>query len=492
VTADAAKTANVSSRPVLTPPSAKPPFHGRPTIDLAEYKTAKKAGPAGSRPEAAPLAPVNLGGFNGITQATAQDTWPSDINGAVSHGGFGDGYIVQVVNQHYTAYHKGTAPGAAVCDMSYNTRTGNAVNTMFDPRVEYDQYWQRFVDEVETSGAGQHQYLMVSFGRNPCGGYWIYDIAPINNIICPAPEGGSRFWDYPQISLTQDAVIVTANCFENVSSTCCYRGAFAFSVAKAKLYNGLGFSVPFFGPFCGTTTPPRVIDGNPRAHMLARCAGVHNIQFRNPQADFYAAIASDTVVAGLTPTVPPSAGQIGCGAASCTVDTGDGRYVNPPTQYGDHLWAVATWTLGGLATPFWHDIDTEGGGADTLKQSGVVFLVGCGSDYNASIGATAGGTAWVNWSQSQAPACAGGSPIRMAAASRLAGDAANTMPVLGAVFTSCCELTGNFDGNFGTQRWGDTSSVSTDPSAPDRAWLWNGTAASMVNWGTRAQLVRNP
>jgi hypothetical protein len=489
LTVDHATSANAATRPVIAVPSVKAPFHNRPAIDLATYKEAKKVIPGASRPgaPAGPAAPVSLGGFSGITQATAEDTWPNDINGAVSHGGFADGYNVQVVNQHYTAYHKSTAPGAPVCDMSYNTRTGDGADVMFDPRVEYDQYWQRFVDEVETGGASQHQFLMISFGRNPCGGYWTYNLGGING-FCPAPLGGAKFWDYPQISLTQDAVILTANCFEgNI-----YRGALSFAVAKAKLYNGLGFSVPVQGPFCGTTTPPRVIDGNPRAHMLARCAGVHNIQFRNPQADFYGAIASDTVVAGLAPTVPPSAGQAGCFAMSCTVDTSDGRYINPPTQYGDDLWAVATWTLGGLATPFWHDIDTEGGGADTLKQSGAVFISGCGADYMASIGAVPNGTAWVNWSQSQAPSCGGGTTIRMAAASRLGGDPVNTMPLLGIVFTSPATLTGNFDPNFGTQRWGDTSSVSTDPSAGDRAWLWNGFARTSSLWGTTSQLVRNP
>jgi hypothetical protein len=492
LTADSAKSTSVRSQAVLKPPSGRPPLHNRPTFDLATYKAAKKPVPGATRSSSpVPAAPVNLGGFNGITQATAQDTWPSDINGAVSHGGFGDGYIVQVVNQHYTAYHKSTAPGAAVCDMSYNTRTGNP-GFLFDPRVEYDQYWQRFVDEVESGDAAQHQYLMISFGRNPCNGYWIYDLGNFNNAVCPAPAGGSRFWDYPQISLTQDAVILTGNCFENVSSTCCYRGAFTIAIAKAKIYNGLGFSVPIFGGFCGTTTPPRVIDGNPRAHMLARCSGVQDIQFRNPQADFYGAIASNTTVAGLAPAVPPSAGQIGCAAASCTLDTSDGRYENPPTQYGDHLWAVATWVDSGLATPFWHDIDTEGAGADTLKQSGEVFISACGSDYNASIGAASDGRAWVNWSQSQPPSCGGGTTIRQAAASRLPGDAINTMPLLGVVNTSCCELTGNFDPNFGTQRWGDTSSVSVDPSAGDRAWLWNGSAASSSLWGTHVQLVRNP
>jgi hypothetical protein len=58
-------------------------------------------------------------------------------------------------------------------------------------------------------------------------------------------------------------------------------------------------------------------------------------------------------------------------------------------------------------------------------------------------------------------------------------------------FTSSAELTGNFDSNFGTQRWGDTSSLSLDPSSATTAWSLNNSVADTNDWGTRWQKVTN-
>jgi hypothetical protein len=65
------------------------------------------------------------------------------------------------------------------------------------------------------------------------------------------------------------------------------------------------------------------------------------------------------------------------------------------------------------------------------------------------------------------------------------------MPSMINTFTSGAELTGNFDPNFGTQRWGDTSSVSLDPSSFISFWTWNESVASSSLWGTRAQKIFN-
>ena len=71
------------------------------------------------------------------------------------------------------------------------------------------------------------------------------------------------------------------------------------------------------------------------------------------------------------------------------------------------------------------------------------------------------------------------------------GDAAGTLPSIINPFTSGAELTGNFDSNFGTQRWGDTSSTSRDPADPKFAWTWNESVANTNTWGTRAHKIRN-
>jgi len=46
-------------------------------------------------------------------------------------------------------------------------------------------------------------------------------------------------------------------------------------------------------------------------------------------------------------------------------------------------------------------------------------------------------------------------------------------------------LTGNFDPSFGTQRWGDYSAVTLDPSNEANAWLVNEKINNNSIWGSR-------
>ncbi len=57
------------------------------------------------------------------------------------------------------------------------------------------------------------------------------------------------------------------------------------------------------------------------------------------------------------------------------------------------------------------------------------------------------------------------------------------------LFTSPTCLTGNFDSNFGEQRWGDYSQVSVDPSTAKTFWIINETIPSTGDWGTRVGKV---
>src|SRR5229473_2170606 len=74
------------------------------------------------------------------------------------------------------------------------------------------------------------------------------------------------FWDYPQLGFDQDAVLFTANIFASGGS---FKGADFFAVAKARLYNGLGFSVPVSTGLVGTLAPPIVLDQNAKTFLLA-------------------------------------------------------------------------------------------------------------------------------------------------------------------------------------------------------------------------------
>jgi hypothetical protein len=81
--------------------------------------------------------------------------------------------------------------------------------------------------------------------------------------------------------------------------------------------------------------------------------------------------------------------------------------------------------------------------------------------------------------------------ISEAVAGRQSSDAAGTLPALATAFTSSSELTGDFDSNFGAQRWGDTSQITRDPTDPASAWAWNGTSDG-GSWGTYTAKFTNP
>jgi hypothetical protein len=484
LTAGPAKTMD-TSRALNSPPLPASAFINRPTMPLATYRALKAA--AGSAADrrgvgAAPAVPNTVAssvGFNGIAQPQAQSGFPSDSNGAVSAS-----QIAEVVNQHLTTYNK---TGTQTSDRSFATLTGYTTTSLFDPRIIYDPTWQRYVAVVDASPRSstlQNFFLLISKTSSAAGSWLVY-----NTNVASFCGGTSPFFDYPAVGQTQDAIVFTGNCFNSSG----YGGARVIGLAKAIIYNGLSFNVPLFTiPAAdGTTTPANVYDQNPNMELLTR--DVHEVTFANPQAGFYASITGNTAISGFfTPSVPRSAGQAGCTATSCLLDTGDGRFVQDSTQFGDQLWNVATYAFSGsgtFATPFWGQFSIAGA---STTQRGDVIASSCSDDFNASLVVSSSDTMWLNWTSTnpQGSSC-GGTFARQMEAGRLSSTATGTVTNKINPFTSPAELTGNFDPNFGHQRWGDTSSLSLDPSSATTAWSLNNSVANTNDWGTRWQKVTN-
>jgi hypothetical protein len=186
--------------------------------------------------------------------------------------------------------------------------------------------------------------------------------------------------------------------------------------------------------------------------------------------------------------VPRAAGQLGCAATSCELDTSDGRFVNDSTQVGDQLWNVATYGLTGagtFATPSWGEFSISGA---STTQKGQVFADNCSDDWNASLATSTDDKVWLNWTSTDpnGSSC-GGTFARQYEAGRTSATAANALDNKIKSFTSPAELTGDFDPNFGLQRWGDTSSVWQ--SNATTAWTVNNSVANANAWGTRWQRV---
>ena len=458
--------------------SALPPF--LPTTGIAEYLAAKAVAasraPAEARPNAtdaaAPLAPpIAAFQFEGVNQTTAGGSFPPD-----THGAAGLTHFVEVTNQHVDVYVKAT--GLLVKSVSLASFFGFSLAPSFDPRVVYDRTWNRWIiiaDSFPISSTDQRQLIAISRTSDPLGAFFIY--TGIN--VMPA-IGTGRFWDFPHLGMDQDSIIVTANVFLGNS----FQGARMFAVAKARLYNGLGFSVPVFSfsSAVGTVAPPIVLDQSAKTFLVAAPSSGSALKLftlRDSSNANQATLTGPVNVPVAAYALPPNAPQCFIASAAELLDTLDARFVNASTQTGNFLWNVHSVNFGGAAVR-WYKINTA---TNALVQSKTHFQSVTSSDFNASIAANDAGDIYLTSTSASSTVC----PQVV-----FNGERSGLFPpTAGSVlFTSPTKITGNFDPNFGTQRWGDYSAVTLDPAAVGNAWLVNEKVNSTSVWGSRIGRIR--
>ena len=107
--------------------------------------------------------------------------------------------------------------------------------------------WIVTADAGAESSIIQRFFIAVSKTSDPTSAFFVYNIN-VSKFL-----GAGNVFDFPDVGFDQDSVVVTANVF--VDGGPFLYGA-AIAIAKARLYNGLGFSVPFFTKLHGGTTPP--------------------------------------------------------------------------------------------------------------------------------------------------------------------------------------------------------------------------------------------
>ena len=459
-------------------------------LPLNVYKAMKEQaaqGPAGARVRgphgAEALAPPTLKtfSFSGVSQTVACNCIPPDPHGAV-----GKSHFVQVTNSHVDIYTT-TVPPALVKSVKLNTFFGEPIlpgggNFLFDPRVVYDPIWNRWIviatRNATSAGDTVHKFrLAVSKTSNPTGAYNSYTVN-----FGGAPFQDGDFWDYPQLGFDQDAIFITGNIFDFSGA---YRTTTMISIAKARVYNGLVFSAPIFTGLAPTLAPPIVQDDNANAYFVAANDGtsLHLYRGTNLSNPANATLVLQANVAVPAYTVPPNAAQPG---TAVLLDTGDGRFVNASSQVGDSLWNVHSIAIGPAGLR-WYQIDTEGAGANTLKQIGSTFAAGNSSDFNASIAANAFDEAFLNWSSVDAGA---GINAQVRFSGRLATDPLGSI-LPGLVLFQSPTFYQMFGQTSGTARWGDYSAVSLTPNANGtcaagrRAWVTNQKTNGTTTWGTR-------
>lgn len=433
----------------------------RPTMSESDYRAAKAAANAQvSSPGDESLAPPFVKGgtnFDGANSVEAGGFRPPD-----THGAIGRNHFVEITNSQIAVYLR---DGTRVRRQSLASFFGYTLKTIFDPRVVYDRTWNRWIASAEAfpeSETVQRQFLAISKTDDPEGDFFIYRFDVIS--------ASGDFWDYPQLGMDQDSIIVTANLFGATA----FKGASMFAVAKARLYNGLGFSVPLFGGLDATLAPPIVLDQNCKTFLVAASASPTITKYTLTESSHPSCTRlTKTTIPVAAYAVPPDASQPG---TTDKLDTLDRRFVNASTQNGTSLWNIHTIADRARPAPRWYEFNTT---TNTVVQSGIIHASSTSHDFNASIAANTIKDVFVTYS-STLQFTSTNAQVRYSG--RVNADPVNVIPAGFPLFTS---PTFYNPSAATTERWGDYSAVTLDPRNQRHAWIVNEKINTTTVWGSR-------
>src|SRR5216683_2746548 len=474
----------------VMPGKAEVPF--RPTMDAARYAQLKQMAslaPRSSRPGAgatspSPLVSVPLA-FSAATECddslTGFGCWlPPDVAGAI-----GKTQFVSVSNNMFEVRDR---TGLLLKSKSLNAFFGYTKQAMFDPRVQYDKAYQRWVitaDAFPESSTVQILGIAVSKTSGATGGFWVYKVNV--GVI----GGAGAFYDFPMLGISQDAVQFTANVFLPNNG---FQGSSLFSLGKARIYNGLNFSVPVFTGLVATLEPSyqALGDDNPDVWLAAAPGNSSVIEMYymgNASSPFHQVLHGPIAVTGVAGYgFPPAAAQpASCAPAGANLDTLDNRFQNAGTQNGDFYYQVHTTGDFNAPTPRYYIISGLNSHAPAVSVQNDFWLSGSSNDFNPSIATDSFGHFAINWSATD--------PANGVLASERVTDnnGGNPGGATGInVFTSASCYTG-----VGTSRWGDYSQTSADPGTGALSsagngvfWVDNETISGTNFWSTEvAEIV---
>lgn len=191
-------------------------------------------------------------------------------------GVIGPNHLVSVNNTSIEVFTKsGTKVSSKRLGKNSTTAVGSFFESLspltatFDPKVLYDQYEDRFVVvtlERTTDPNTSHIYLAVSQTSDPNAGWYFYSINSLVNLA------GVDYWaDYPGFAIGEDAIYITNNLYSHASGT--YGGGRLWTVDKgvtSGLYSGGTGSFVISDPFAGDngyqmTLQPAHMFGTPPA-----------------------------------------------------------------------------------------------------------------------------------------------------------------------------------------------------------------------------------
>ncbi|MBC7785412.1 MAG: hypothetical protein H7144_16385, partial [Burkholderiales bacterium] len=452
--------------------------------------------------------------FNGDATASGFYHIPPDIIGTA-----GPNHVLNAVNTTIQWFTKaGTNQLTQRLGKNGSTAVGSffaslaPVDGLFDPKVLYDQYSNRFVVvalEMQDTAVGDpinssRLLIAASDDSDPNGTWYFQAIDTKLNIA-----GTDTWLDYPGLAVDSGAMYITGNMFNFGAST--FRGSRLWLLDKAGLYAGGTSAFNMYDPstLAGGIPGGQVFTPQP-AHMFGSAPGtvgtflvssgfafgsneaISVIRIDNPlSSPTFTGTFID--VGNISSTYnPPTSSQLG---TAQTVDSGDARVMNAVWRnnflYFGNIVSPVAGADTGTATAHWYKFnatnvttslaDQGNIGAEDIAAGTRTYYpaVAVDSANNLAIGFAASG-----------PSIYPGAYYT----GRLAGDAAGTVQTTGTLAAGLDFYNRRFGGS--RNRWGDYSGLALDPADGSTFWVYNQYALARGNifgayptedgrWGTR-------
>ena len=183
-----------------------------------------------------------------------------------THGGVGFDHIMTVLNTEIRIQDK---QGNNLSTMNLATFwSGTGHTDIFDPKVVYDPYNQRWIFVVCATRKNINSALLVAVSDNfdPTGGWTIYDF--------DADPADQRWFDYPSLGFNNNWIAVGGNMFDNPGGTDFARISRVFVIDKLAAYNGTLTGLTFFDDPDYFTICPAFTYSSSESTLW--CVSVHN------------------------------------------------------------------------------------------------------------------------------------------------------------------------------------------------------------------------
>ncbi len=427
--------------------------------------------------------PEPIMNFEGLTKSEGGGWTPPDTNGDV-----GPNHYIQTVNIALGIYNKVT--GAPIVKLTYNDffqgPPGSSCdnNNRGDVVVLYDPQVNRWiVTDFSLPGPNYYECIAVSQTGDPVSGGWYFYELQANT------GDFANYWnDYPKLGVWADGWYMSSNMFRVGDDA--WGGVRVWALDREKMINGLPLDEIHFdciSDLCGSLLPANIRGALPpfgSAEYFANVTAPSSLNLWQFHTDW--ANPNDSTFTG-----------------PVTLQTADFQFANSVPQkdvaqqldslgdrmmfqlqyrnlYGvERLYANHSVVSNGVDGIRWYEI-RDPGGSPTIFQQGT-YQPDDNYRWMGSIAADGDGDIAIGYSVSSSamyPA------IRYAG--RLAGETPNLLPQNEA------QLFQGPGSQTGSNRWGDYSMLTIDPTDDCTFWYTQEYATSGSSWRTRIGSFRFP